>query len=115
MSVEEFFSVRTGPVRVSGYAIKIRRVINGVLRKYYTGDGLDSKKINEGISHLNSKIFEIVVSRYKVPKEAVINIQLSFKVEDNTVHVRDIDIEVFDKDDILSSNVTSDVKSLLLG
>jgi|Deesub1362A_J573_1020465.scaffolds.fasta_scaffold00012_231 hypothetical protein len=115
MSLEDVFEVRTGPVRVSGYAIKLRRVINGVLRKYYLDKGLDPKKINESVSQLNSKLFEVIVRRYKVPKDAVVNIQLRFSVKDNSIVTEDINVDVFDKDEILSGNITSDVKELLTG
>ncbi len=115
MSLEGVLEIRTGPVRVSGYAIKLRRVINGVLRKYYLDKSLDPKKINESVSQLNSKLFEVIVGRYKVPKEAVVNIQLRFRVKDHSIVTEDINVEVFDKDEILSGNITSDVKELLTG
>ncbi len=41
------FQVKTGPVRVSGYAIKLRKAINGVLSDYYKQGKCSSKAINE--------------------------------------------------------------------
>lgn len=34
------YEVRTGPVRVSGYSIKLRRVINGVLSDRFKKGGV---------------------------------------------------------------------------
>jgi len=105
--------VRTGPVRVSGYAIKLRRVINAALRDMYREKKADSKKINEQISDLNAKIYSVIVERFEIPKDAVINIVLDFNVEENTLKINNIDIEVFDKDEILSKNTTNEVKKIL--
>jgi hypothetical protein len=109
---EEVFDVRTGPVRVSGYAIKLRRVINGVLGARIGKGKLDTKSINESISEINTKLYEVIVNKYKVPKEAIVNIGLKFRVVENKVVVDEIGVEVFDKDEILSKNVTEDVKQL---
>ncbi len=54
------------------------------------------------------------MEKYKVPKEDIANISLAFKVVDNSIKVEDIEVEVFDKDDILSKNVTEDIKSALI-
>lgn len=74
---------------------------------------VDSKKINDGVSQLNSKIFEVIIGRYKVPKDAIVNILVKFKVKDGSLVIEDINVEVFDKDDILSGNITGEVRNLL--
>ena len=107
------FQVKTGPVRVSGYAIKLRKAINGVLSDYYKQGKCSSKAINESISDLNKKIYEVIVDKYKVPKEAVTNIVLDFDVEDNKIIVKDILVEIFDKVEMLSKTITEDLKSML--
>jgi len=110
MSSDEL-EVMTGPVRVSGYALKIRRVINGVFSDKVKKGEVDSKKLNESITELNRKIFRVLVEKYKVPKEAVTNIRLKISLNDSKVAVKDIKVEVFDIDEILSNNVTNDLKS----
>ena len=107
------FDVKTGPVRLSGYALKIRRVVNGVLRPHYTKGEIDSKKVNESISELNTKLYTVLVGKYKIPKDAIVNINLSFEVVDDKVKVLDISADVYDKDEILSKNVTEELKSLI--
>ncbi len=111
--MEMKFDVKTGPVRLSGYALKIRRVINGVLRPHYTKGEVDSKSVNESISELNTKLYNVLVDRYKIPKDAIVNINLSFEVVDNKVKVLDISADVYDRDDILSKNVTEDLKKMV--
>ncbi len=106
-------TVRTGPVRVSGYAIKLRRVINAVLRDQYKKGELDSKKINEQISDLNAKIYNVLVERFEIPKDAVANIILDFDVVEGNLKVNDIQVEIFDKDEILSKNTTNELKKIL--
>lgn len=107
------FDVKTGPVRLSGYALKIRRVINGVLRPHYTKGEVDSKQVNESVSELNTKLYSVLVDKYRIPKEAIVNINLSFEIADNKIKVLDISADVYDKDEILSKNVTEDLKTLL--
>ena len=105
--------VRTGPVRVSGYAIKLRRVVNAVLRDMYKKGELNSKKINEQISDLNAKIYNILVERFEIPKEAITNIVLDFDIAEGSLKINNIEIEIYDKDEILSRNTTNEVKKLL--
>lgn len=100
----------TGPVRVSGYARKIRRVLNRVFSDWVRKGEIDSKALNEGITELNRKIFRILVEKYKVPKEAVTNIRLQVTLENGKIVVKDIQVDVFDMDEILSSNVTNELK-----
>jgi len=111
--MSEEYEVRTGPVRVGGYAIKLRRVINGVLTDKFKKGEISSKSINENISDLNKKLYQVIVDQFKVPKDAVTNIVLKFKIEEDKVAVKDIDVEIFDRDEILSRNVTEEVKKIL--
>ncbi len=108
-------SVRTGPVRVSGYAIKLRRVVNAALRSLYKEGKLDAKKINEMLSELNRKIYSVLVEKFEVPKDTVVNISLEYEVEDSEFRIKDLQIDVYDRDDILSRNATTDVKKLVFG
>ena len=105
--------VRTGPVRVSGYAIKIRRVVNAALRDYYKEKKLDPKEINNLLSDLNTKIYNVLVERFEIPKDAVVNIVLNYEIEENKFVVKDILIEVYDLNEILTKNATAEVKKLL--
>ncbi len=105
--------VRTGPVRVSGYAIKLRRVVNAALRDYYKEGRLKTKDVNEYLSDLNAKIYNVLVERFEVPKDAIVNIVLNYDVEENRFVVKDIVIEVYDLNEILTKNATNEVKKQL--
>ncbi len=105
--------VRTGPVRVSGYAIKLRRVVNAALRDYYKQKVLSAKEINKLISDLNAAIYNILVEKFEVPKDAVVNIILNYDVEDGQFKIKDIKIEVFDLNEILTRNTTMEIKKKL--
>lgn len=107
------FDVKTGPVRLSGYALKIRRVINGVLRPHYTRGEIDSKKVNESVSELNTKLYSVLVDKYRIPKDAIVNINLSFEIVEDRVKVLDISADIYDRDEILSKNVTEELKNLI--
>jgi len=111
--MSEEYEVRTGPVRVSGYSIKLRRVINGVLSDKFKKGELDSKSINDSISDLNKTIYQVIVDKFEVPKEAVTNIILKFSVGENKIKVKDINVEIFDRDEILSNNVTKELRNLI--
>ena len=105
--------VRTGPVRVSGYALKLRRVVNAALRDLYKEKKIDAKEVNKAISDLNAKIYQILVEKFEVPKDAVVNIVLNYEVEDGKFVVKDIRVEVFDLNDILTKNTTNELKKIL--
>jgi len=105
--------VRTGPVRVSGYAIKVRRVINAALKDYYKEKKLDPKEINQFLSDLNAKIYNVIVERFEIPKDAIVNVIIEYDVEEGRFVVKDLKIEVFDLDEILTRNVTAEVKKSL--
>jgi len=104
------YKAQTGPVRVSGYAIKLRRVINGMLRPLVKEGKVDSKTLNESITHVNQAIYKVLAEKYNIPKQAVTNIVLVFTLEDSKVVPKSIEIEVFDKDEILSENTTKEVR-----
>ncbi len=106
--------VRTGPVRVSGYAIKLRRVVNASLRPLYKEKKIDSKEVNAKISEINAAIYEVLINKFEVPKEAIVNITLEYDVEGEEFRIKDIKIEVYDLNEILTKNTTSEVKKLLL-
>ena len=106
--------VKTGPVRLSGYALKLRRVFNAAFKDKYKSGELDPNVINQDVSELNRKIYEVLVERFEIPKEAIVNITVSYDItDDKHLKVEDIAIEIFDKDDILSRNATKEVKSKL--
>ncbi len=105
--------VRTGPVRVSGYAIKLRRVVNAALRDLYKEKKIDAKEINKSISDLNAVIYNILVERFEIPKEAVVNIILNYDVEDGKFVIKNIKVEVFDLNHILTRNTTNEIKKAL--
>ena len=105
--------VRTGPVRVSDYAIKLRRVVNAALKDYYKEGKLKTKDVNEYLSDLNAKIYNVLVERFEIPKDAVVNIVLNYDVEGDKFVVKDIKIEVFDLNEILTRNATNEVKKQL--
>ncbi len=98
---------------MSGYALKLRRVINGVLRDKVKKGEVDSKVLNESITEVNRAIYKVLAEKYSVPKQAVTNIVLVFKLDGSRVVPQDIEVEVFDKDEILSGNATRDVKAEL--
>jgi len=106
-------SVKTGPVRVSGYALKVRRVINAALREYYKDKRLDPKEINALISDLNTKIYNVMVERFQLPKEAIVNISIDYDIVDNKFIINNVNIEVYDLSEILTKNITNEVKKLL--
>ncbi len=105
--------VRTGPVRVSGYALKLRRVVNAALRDLYKEKKIDAKEVNKAISDLNAKIYQILVEKFEVPKDAVVNVVLNYEVEDGKFVVKDIRVEVFDLNEILTKNTTNELKKIL--
>ncbi len=113
MSSEEI-EVMTGPVRVSGYALKLRRVINGVFSKRVKKGEVDSKELNDSITELNRKIFQVLVEKYKVPKEAVTNIRLKIVLEGSKVRVKEVNVDIYDIDEILSKNATDDLREVLI-
>ncbi|MGC8556943.1 MAG: DUF2258 domain-containing protein [Fervidicoccus sp.] len=106
-------SLKTGPVRMSGYALKLRRATNAALRKIYQEKKIEPKIANQMLTDLNKSLYEILINKYNIPKDAVINIELVLDISDSNLNLKDINISIYDKDDILSGNVTKELKQLL--
>lgn len=109
----QLFTVKTGPVRTSGYALKLRRAVNAAFRDYYKKGILDPKQVNDMVTSLNRVIYEVLVNQYRVPKEAVVNITLDLELRDGELVPRDVSVEVWERDEILSNNATQDVRRKL--
>lgn len=105
--------IRTGPVRVSGYALKLRRAVNAALRDYYREKKLSIRDVNEVLGDLNKKIYNVLVERFSVPKDAIVNIILNYDVEENRFVIKDIKVEVYDLDEIVTRTATAEIKKLL--
>lgn len=104
---------RTGPVRVSGYALKLRKAVNAALREYYKEKKLSIKDVNQVLGELNTKIYSVLVEKFGVPKDAIVNIILNYDVEENKFVIKDVKIEVYDLNEILTRTTTTEVKKLL--
>lgn len=87
--------------------------MNAALRDLYKEKKIDAKEVNKAISDLNAKIYQILVEKFEVPKDAVVNIVLNYEVEDGKFVVKDIRVEVFDLNDILTKNTTNELKKIL--
>ena len=106
---------RTGYVRVSGYAIKLRRVLNATLSEEFKKGDLDAKVVNDKISSINSELFKVLVEDLKIPKEAIVNITLSFEPDKSEgLKVNGISIHVFEENKELSDKATEAAKKVLL-
>jgi len=106
---------RTGYVRVSGYAIKLRRVLNAILSEEFKKGELDTKVVNDKISTINSELFKVLVEELKVPKEAIVNIVLSFEPDKmEGIKVNGISIHIFEENKDLSEKATEAAKKALL-
>jgi hypothetical protein len=106
-------SLKTGPVRMSGYALKLRRATNAALRKLYQEKKIEPKIANQMLTDLNKSLYDILINKYNIPKDAIINIELVLDISDSNLNLKDINISIYDKDDILSGNVTKELKQLL--
>ncbi len=87
--------------------------MNAALRDLYKEKKIDAKEVNKAISDLNAKIYQILVEKFEVPKDAVVNIVLNYEVEDGKFVVKDIRVEVFDLNEILTKNTTNELKKIL--
>lgn len=106
---------RTGYVRVSGYAIKLRRVLNATLSNDIKRGNIDIKIVNEAISKINSDLFKVLVEELKLPKDSIVNITLSFEPDkEKGIRVNGISIHVFEEKRELSDAATEAARKLLL-
>ena len=71
--------VRTGYVKATGWAIKIRKVANAVMK-----GKADIKEINEKVSELNAKLYEVIVEK-GVDRDDVVYIEVPFEIEKGKV------------------------------
>lgn len=105
--------VKTGPVRSSGYAIKLRRAINATIRPLVKEGALDSKQVNEELTRLNKALYKAMIERFEIPKDAVVNVTVRYQVRDKEFEIEDVKVDIYDKSDVLSRNVTQEVKRML--
>ncbi|MGC9183144.1 single- stranded DNA-binding family protein [Caldisphaera sp.] len=105
--------LKTGPVRMSGYALKLRRVANAAFRKFYKEKKVDPKLVNQFLTDLNKNLYGILVEKYNIPKDVIINIQLVLDLNDTSISIKDFDLAIYNKDEILSNNLTKEFKQLI--
>lgn len=103
-------SFKTGPVRASGYAIKLRRVVNAALRNLYKSKALNPKKVNDYITNLNKTLYQILIDRLGVPKDLVVDISGKIDVKEDSIEIRDVEVTLWEKDEILSKTVTRELR-----
>jgi hypothetical protein len=106
-------SFKTGPVRASGYAIKLRRVVNAALREHYKSKVLNPKKVNEYVTNLNKTLYQILIDRLGVPKELVVDISGKIVTSGDSIQIKDVEITLWDKDELLSRSVTKELREKL--
>jgi len=105
--------VKTGPLRLGGYAIKLRRVVNAVLREKYKSGEINSKTVNKQLSDINAVIYNVIVEKYQIPKDAIINIVLDFDVVEGRIKVNSIEVELYEKIEIISRNASQEILKLI--
>ncbi|MCC6009818.1 MAG: DUF2258 domain-containing protein [Fervidicoccaceae archaeon] len=103
-------SFKTGPVRASGYAIKLRRVVNAALREHYKSKVLNPKKVNEYVTNLNKTLYQILIDRLGVPKDLVVDISGKIVTSGDSIQIKDVEITLWDKDELLSRSVTKELR-----
>jgi len=108
------FTVKTGPVRTSGFALKLRRAVNASLREYYKEGKIKPAEVNKAMTEINKALYDLIVSEFGLPKESVVNISIEFDIEEGLFKLKDINIESFVKDEILSKTLTNKAKIKLL-
>jgi hypothetical protein len=106
-------SFKTGPVRASGYAIKLRRVVNAALREHYKSKVLNPKKVNEYVTNLNKTLYQILIDRLGVPKDLVVDITGKIVISGDSIQIKDVEITLWDKDELLSRSVTKELREKL--
>ena len=107
-------SVKTGPIRTSGFALKLRRAINASLREYYKDGKIKAADVNKAMTEINKALYDLIVTDFGLPKESVLNIQLTFDIEGGIFVLKDIIIETYVKDEVLSKALTNKAKGKLL-
>ncbi len=105
--------LRTGPVRSSGYALKLRRVVNAALRDAIKGGALNAEQVNQELTRLNRALYSYLVEKYQVPKDAVVNVTLKYETSNGRFTIKDAAVDVYERDEILSNNVTEGVRKEL--
>lgn len=101
--------IRTGPVRSSGYALKLRRVTNAALRNMVKEGKLSAERVNEELTKLNRVLYSYIVEKYGIPKDAVVNVTVKYAVSGGQFSVKGVSVDIYERDEILSKNVTEGV------
>jgi hypothetical protein len=110
--------VKTGPVRLSGYAIKLRKVVNASV-----STALKSrpevpkkevqKKVNEVLTNLNRAIYQVLVEKYMAPKDAIVNIELEYELVGTEFKIKNLKVDLYELNTSISEEATAELKKML--
>ena len=103
--------ISTGPVRASGYAQRFRKAAFGALGSMLDAGQVTVKDVGAEVSRVNQAIFRMVVEKFALLKNAVINISARYTLNDNHLKITDITVEVYNIDRTLSDAITNELKN----
>lgn len=58
-------------------------------------------------------LYEVIVGNYEVPKDAILNIQATVLEHEDNIKIKEIAIEIWSRDEILSKAVTKEISKRL--
>ena len=103
------YTITTGPVRASGYALRFRRAAYAAARAH---PNVPAPALNEEVARVNRAIYNALVA-LGVPKGAVLVISAALSFEGDRPRISDVRIDVMQRDDVLSEDVTKAVAAEL--
>jgi hypothetical protein len=109
MSSSHTIVITTGPVRASGYALRLRRAVYAAVRAH---PGARADALNAEVARVNRAIYGALVA-LGVPKGTVLVITAALSVEGDRPRISDVRVDVLHRDDVLSEDVTRAVAAEL--
>jgi hypothetical protein len=102
MSTSYAITVTTGPVRASGYALRLRRAVYAAAG---ARPGARVDALNVELARIDKAIYDALVA-LGVPKSAVLVISAALSVEGDRPRISDVRVDVMQRDDVLSEDAT---------
>jgi len=103
------YTITTGPVRASSYAIRLRRAAYAAAKAH---PGARADALNEEVARVNRAIYNALVA-LGVPKSAALVISAALSFEGDRPRISDVRVDVLHRDDVLSEDVTKAVAAEL--
>ncbi|BBE42467.1 single- stranded DNA-binding family protein [Conexivisphaera calida] len=106
-------TIKTGPIRASGYAVQFRRAAFGALSRAIDAGLVTAKDVSDEVGRVDQALYRVLVEKHGIPKDAVVSVTAKYSVDGGHLHITDLAVEAYARDEALSAALTADARAEL--